>query len=289
MDLLTKLVEEAPRFGNALIAEKGAETIQRARHELLQDFKAAIPIRIQNVANYIYLESDREQANLYHDFPNLAPPWPQFFMSYKRPPRMRTKQGWERPKGPTSIELGYLCTGDRDEAIGGWTLTIMAFGPNVMCSYRWRIDTQGQLLREGNLVTPPLKWPEGYILDPSRQGDLESIAVPLLAICFCHCKNIPLVREPVPTKVKTKRDSAHGWSPDAWHTLQIEPMRKQLNAAGASEPGGLKRALHIMRGHFKDYRDGRGLFGKTHGTWWWNFRLTDSHHLHRYEIERSAQ
>jgi hypothetical protein len=66
-------------------------------------------------------------------------------------------------------------------------------------------------------------------------------------------------------------------------------MCKQLDAAGAKDPGGLPRALHIMRGHFKDYREGRGLFGKVHGMWWWDFRLTDSSHPHRYQIEKPGE
>src|SRR5689334_22914720 len=96
MDLLTKLVKEAPRFGEALLAEHGAEAVQVWRDDMLQDFKSAIPIRIQNVVNYIYLEKDNGITNLYTDYPNLAPPWPQFFMSYKQPSRMWTKQGWKR-------------------------------------------------------------------------------------------------------------------------------------------------------------------------------------------------
>jgi len=28
--------------------------------------------------------------------------------------------------------------------------------------------------------------------------------------------------------------------------------------------------LHITRGHFKDYRDGKGLFGKYQGLFWWD-------------------
>ena len=59
--------------------------------------------------------------------------------------------------------------------------------------------------------------------------------------------------------------------------------------ARAKDPAGLKRALHICRGHFKDYREGRGLFAKTHGIWWWDFRLTDSSHRHWYEIEETDQ
>jgi hypothetical protein len=35
---------------------------------------------------------------------------------------------------------------------------------------------------------------------------------------------------------------------------------------------GLKRALHICRGHFKDYTK-RGLFGKIHGVFWWSEHL----------------
>ena len=31
--------------------------------------------------------------------------------------------------------------------------------------------------------------------------------------------------------------------------------------------------MHICRGHFKDFREGTGLFGKLKGMYWWNQQL----------------
>ena len=45
---------------------------------------------------------------------------------------------------------------------------------------------------------------------------------------------------------------------------------------GIGRGGGLKQALHICRGHFKDYRDGRGLFGKHKGLYWWEQNVRGS-------------
>jgi hypothetical protein len=134
-------------------------------------------------------------------------------------------------------------------------------------------------------MSPIFHWPTGEKI-VHLPMDLQPFFAPLLAISFCHCKNVDILRETVPPKVKAKRERSHGWSPDAWHALKIEPMQKELRGAGADEPGGLKRALHICRGHFKDYRGGHGLFGKVHGMWWWEPRLTDTSHPHRYEIDQ---
>jgi hypothetical protein len=214
-------------------------------------------------------------------------------MSYKRPSRIRTNNGWRRPEVPPS-EMGFLFRADRAEATNDWVLRCLAFEGDFARGFDWPIDTDGHIQAPASGVdtnergiqcwfSPLVSWPQFEILrnDPP---DLEMFVAPFLAISFCHCKNVPLVREPISPKLKTKRERKYGWTPDAWHTLRIEPMRMQLNAAGAEGVGGLKRALHIMRGHFKDYREGRGLFGKQHGIWWWDFPLSNSPHRHQYNI-----
>ena len=286
MDLLTRLVEEMDQFPET------TENDILVKRELIEDMKAAIPIRIQNVADYLYLESGQETFSLRGDCPNVAPPWPVFFMSYKRRPRIRIRDEWRTAESPPG-EIGFLFSSDLDEASGEWTVYSFAFEGHAARGFNWSIDKDGHFAAPADkrakkeaiayAASPIVRWPQLEILD-SRPPDLEPFIVPFLAISFCHCKNVDLVREPVAPKVKAKRDRVHSWSPESWHTLRIEPIRTQLNAAGAREPGGLKRALHIMRGHFKDYREGRGLFGKTHGLWWWNFRLIDSVHNHRYNI-----
>jgi hypothetical protein len=109
----------------------------------------------------------------------------------------------------------------------------------------------------------------------------------LLTLSFLHCKNVSLDRkedapERAPRKYLTnaqrrrlkkqqqllKRPTP---SPDpaiTYHVLNIEPMKTVLRTEGQVEKQGLKRALHICRGHFAHYEQGKGLFGKYHGTYW---------------------
>lgn len=42
----------------------------------------AVKLRIQNVADYYYQTSPQEDWNLREDFPDIAPPWPLFWMEY---------------------------------------------------------------------------------------------------------------------------------------------------------------------------------------------------------------
>lgn len=96
-----------------------------------------------------------------------------------------------------------------------------------------------------------------------------------LAITFFHCKNIQVIDLPgLPPKVLAKRQK-EGRPEVKFKTLVVEPLRKQtrLESSGEMSGGSLRRALHIARGHFKDYRDGGGLFGQHHGLYWWEMHV----------------
>ena len=41
----------------------------------------------------------------------------------------------------------------------------------------------------------------------------------------------------------------------SYHTIQIEPVKQVLRTEGGIATNGLKKALHICRGHFATYRD----------------------------------
>ena len=290
MDLLTRLVKESSQV------QQGG--FWQDPELLCHDLKTAIPINIQNVADYIYARA--RPIHFRSEFPNLAPPWPLFFMFYKMP------QLWGSSSGPvdalTGSEFGYLFL--TKPLPDGWEIETLIFVDNGkkigVIGVLYEVDETGQFRAVAGAdglrwaTTPLITWPEGHPVDKLRMPDNSwsghiFMFAPCLAISFCHCKNVEIIRQPVPSKVKAKRERKYGWSPNQWHALQIEPMRRQLDAAGANEPGGLQRALHIMRGHFKDYRERRGLFGKTHGMWWWDFRLSNSTHPHRYRIEKTGQ
>jgi hypothetical protein len=97
---------------------------------------------------------------------------------------------------------------------------------------------------------------------------LSRLGSAFLAISFLHCKNVTLVDRPIPEKVRRRR-AARGYSPGTqFKELRVEPMRKILRTEGRSDEVGLKRALHICRGHFATYTEDKPLFGRTVGTFW---------------------
>jgi len=52
-----------------------------------------------------------------------------------------------------------------------------------------------------------------------------------------------------------------------WKTLRLAPPKQY---PGKGDGVGFEQPLHLIRGHFKDYRNGDGL-GRYHarGIWWW--------------------
>jgi hypothetical protein len=89
----------------------------------------------------------------------------------------------------------------------------------------------------------------------------------LLAVSFMHCKNVALERVEPPAKLDRLHRKYCGRPLVRYHTITIDPMRHVLRRDGGSDTVGLKRALHICRGHFATY-DERPLFGRVTGTFW---------------------
>lgn len=91
----------------------------------------------------------------------------------------------------------------------------------------------------------------------------------LLTFSFLHCKNITtgeLEDERRPSD--RSRDLRAGIPEVKFKTIEIEPMRKVLATEGGIAQNGLKKALHICRGHFSEYSEEKPLFGKYSGRFW---------------------
>lgn len=103
--------------------------------------------------------------------------------------------------------------------------------------------------------------------------DQSACDVMFLALSFCNCKNVQIEKQVTPEALRKKREKHDRLKLDTFHTIKITPMRKIIDAAGAKGDSLQKRlASPIIRGHFKHYEEGQGLFGKYHGTWWWPMR-----------------
>jgi hypothetical protein len=92
-----------------------------------------------------------------------------------------------------------------------------------------------------------------------------------------HCKNVELVAHRPDPKLARAYQRRHGRPLIAFKTLRVEPIRRLLEEAGRQAgTSDLRRQLHIARGHFKDYRQGDGLFGRHRGLYWWEPQVRGS-------------
>jgi hypothetical protein len=102
----------------------------------------------------------------------------------------------------------------------------------------------------------------------SEAATLSALPV-LRALALLNCKNV--AAEPHPFARGVKSGKKHGRGPLAraiYHTLVLTLPGRAGGTVGASTHTGLERAQHLVRGHFADYRDGSGLFGRVHGMFW---------------------
>jgi hypothetical protein len=103
------------------------------------------------------------------------------------------------------------------------------------------------------------------------------IMIFFLATMLANCKNVVTSSEPVPPKLVKARKRKDRIAVERWYTLRIEPMQKKIRHTGI-EGGDLpsadnhltyERAWHICRGHFKEFKPERPLFGRVTGRFWW--------------------
>lgn len=138
------------------------------------------------------------------------------------------------------------------------------------------LDKMGLLIDARN---PNGTYQSIWMIGPMEHADTERASSALfpfaLAISLMHCKNVELVRKPQNPKLAKAYRRRHKEPLLTYHVLDIEPMKQVLRDEGDSEHSGLRHALHICRGHFKDYRE-RGLFGKHKGLFWWESHLRGS-------------
>ena len=97
-----------------------------------------------------------------------------------------------------------------------------------------------------------------------EEHSLSGLVSPcLIAFAFSHCKNVIVE----PSGSSRRKMNPHGEV--RYRTLNIEAVSKRSESNGTGD--GVDQAFHMVRGHFKDYRE-KGLFGsgKHHGIYWWD-------------------
>ena len=105
----------------------------------------------------------------------------------------------------------------------------------------------------------------------SDVGDLLGYLTNLLlfSVSLFHCEGVE-AREVQPARHERRQTERRGGPPPvAHHEIHFEPMRRVIDEVGRARELGLKRALELVRGHWRYYSPDRPLFGGTYTGWLW--------------------
>lgn len=262
--------------------------------DIAGDLRTSYVLRAQNVADYLYMGSAREHWQD-SDFPNVAPPFTSIWVEWRTPPyslsgdrrvlnehpgarwgaAIRSYLAAENPVPRMMSGLGPVPDGTRWYCVGLLFADGYRGSPMGLAgATSWCVDGEGGIRRfaDGRL---------GYWMPRSNGGERDreyagflrvSMFVPWMTMSFLHCRNVRVEKGPPHSMEVQAARRRRGRPPLVrWRTVIVEPFKKARAANTAAGPVGDSedhRALHICRGHFKRF-DGRGLFGKWRGVYWW--------------------
>lgn len=243
-------------------------------------------IVLDNVAEF-YASHNQVEWCLEKDIPNWSPPFREFFAEWNWPELWTVKEGIVRRKASQvgilvhahdmSDGFDYPWLGDSDEADefrqsakkAKWVLECMLTGVSsdkktsgLPFVADWlaliSVDQSGRYIKR-IVGSPSLNADEMLATD-------TYLHVLGLGISFMHCKNVEKDARPVENKPRWHHQTKCPII--KFRTLDIAPMRQVLRREGESETNGIKKALHICRGHFATYSEDKPLFGKYVGQFW---------------------
>jgi hypothetical protein len=115
--------------------------------------------------------------------------------------------------------------------------------------------------------------------------------ISLMALQFLNCKNVEVLDNPPSRQVRRACERSGAKPPVTYKTLIIHPLNQKR--ATVKNPDGSAMhgvSLHIVRGHFRDYRQGAGLGrNHAHGLFWCSPHLRGQEEHGRvekdYEVE----
>lgn len=286
----------------------------RARTEEIQKMLfAEVPvIVVDNVADYLWHEGFSEDDWSYSpaSFPNVAPPFDVWWMEY------------EKPRGVDfeHVEhVGALVTAfDMDSPYASELRLAAAQIFNALdegVEVKWLVQWQQVISRPMGalaastmlLAVAPTGEPVGGVLGALEDllytkdviqndddygrlvgGSFQLLRPMLLALSMMHCRNVNMVEQQAPRHERRRAEKTGKPQPLRFSTINITPMQRVLRGEGNSGEVGLKKAMHICRGHFKHF-DEKPLFGRVRGTFWWGSQVRGTSSrgkvVHDYKVE----
>jgi hypothetical protein len=228
------------------------------------------------------------------------------------PPHKRFFVEWEKPLIPSAKRMGMLfiaCQPDVAEEmartiIGDGARTtpakIAEFRQNIRC--RWIYLTMDflefahkndgehisglrgpfhigaiSIAEDGALLNFWMSHASAHIpKDESMQVAAASL-VGWTTLAMMNCANIAMAEHKAPDAFQKARARSGKKPLVSYHTVRVDLDKTPRSIAAESLPGdGSTPRRHKKRGHMKDYRGGKGLFGRYKGVWYWGPMLAGS-------------
>jgi hypothetical protein len=234
----------------------------------------AVPFWVSAIDDYLYrVHGEQYQIDFRDELPNCAPLAPAMWFEWTNritlQPQAVLGVAYDSQQIEDGIKEGIIPSDSK------WLLEFYAF---------WRRDRSVEI---GPFATSFVLGGSGCILEthlrklddpPSGMTaeDLETHVglrardahVALTAICFAHCKGVMITDHQQPRQQRRAAERAGRPPLVTYKTIDIAPVTRILRDEGQIEHNGLKRALHITRGHFARYTPDAPLFGKYTGTFY---------------------
>lgn len=259
-------------------------------------------VEATNVARFFddtYLD-DGSFTSFWTDLKCLVPPHQRFFVE------------WENPLVPNAKRMGVLfmaCPPNLAEATARLIIgegaratpaKIAEFRQDVRC--RWIYLTMEFLefphKNDGEHISG-LRGPfhigaisvaeDGALLDfwmshasahISKDESMQVAAASLVGwttLAMLNCANIKTTEHAAPDAFQKARVKGGKKPLVSYHTVRVDLDKTPRAIAAEGLPGdGPVPRLHRKRGHMKDYRGGKGLFGRYKGVWYWGPTLAGS-------------
>lgn len=279
-----------------------ARVASLAQMKIRKDLTSSVVFSIDNVAEYFFANHVREGGcDGPEAFPNVAQPYPRVFFEYRLQPQMydalfdEADRGQERhlthvgalvvTGSPSLISRAdweqRYCSDGVQQSQCEWLQFITLFTRNARdrdifwISFKCvlAVAANGTLLTQPHMGLWHLRPSVPNVQTAEIWGALARLGQlvnPLfLATSLLHCKNASTADHVPPPKLTKAYRRRHGRPLVSYKTLIVTPLARRKGAC-LSEVVGEPKALHLCRGHFKDYRNSGGLFGKHRGLFWWD-------------------
>lgn len=284
--------------------------LQRWHQKVSVVLDRCVPFEVSNVADYFYAGTDQEVWDLFSDFPRTVPPFEWTWLEWSIPTQVRSLGHMGTLNlSKYARRAGILVTWDRaveaerkEHPACEFKVNVIPFMESALsdpfvlatCCFGLNSDYDPVSVRAGaqsllyafNGLAAAGQKDENALRDLGTQACI--LMYPgILALSMLNCRNVKTLTHEACPALRRKHAKRGHPIPTPYRTIEIQPFITQISKT-TGECGYSRRAAAIVRGHFKDYRHGKGLFGRTPGLFWWDQQLHGSHLGADYAMKRSA-